>query len=70
MLGMANLLAHLLDFVKLAMEHKIPLVFGESAGGHIALYWSREVAVSMAVQYAVMRRNLKPTATPRQAAVR
>jgi S-formylglutathione hydrolase FrmB len=57
------------EFAKLVMEHKLPLVFGESAGGHVPAYWSREVGVSMAVQYAVMRRNLKATAS-KQAAVR
>jgi len=47
-----------LQFVKLLTEHKIPFVFAESDGGHNAPYWSREVGQSMAVQYAVIRRNL------------
>jgi S-formylglutathione hydrolase FrmB len=47
-----------LQFVKLLTEHKIPFVFAESGGGHNRPYWSREVGQSMAVQYAVMRRNL------------
>jgi putative tributyrin esterase len=56
------------DFARLAMDHRIPLVFGESAGGHVGPYWSREVAVSMAVQYVVLRRNLKAPASKQAAA--
>jgi len=54
-------------FMKLLAEHKIPFVFAESGGGHNAPYWSREVGLSMAVQYAVIRRNLagKQTAAGR-----
>ena len=46
------------DFAKLLMEHDIPFVFGESAGAHNGPYWSREIGTSVAVQYAVLRRNL------------
>ncbi len=46
------------QLAKLLMEHKIPFTYGESPGGHNGAYWSREVGVSMAVQYAVLRRNL------------
>jgi putative tributyrin esterase len=46
------------DFVKLLTDNKIPFVYGESAGGHNGPYWTREIGTSMAVQYAVLRRNL------------
>jgi S-formylglutathione hydrolase FrmB len=45
-------------FVKLLIENKIPFTFAESGGGHTPPYWAREVGVSMAVQYAIMQRNL------------
>ncbi len=50
------------DFAKLLMEHNIPFVYGESAGGHNAPYWSREISTSVAVQYAILRRNLAKSA--------
>ena len=46
------------DFAKLLMENNIPFVYGESPGGHNGRYWTREINTSMAVQYAVLRRNL------------
>ena len=53
------------DFAKQLMEHKIPFVYGQSAGGHTGPYWTREVGISMAVQYAVMERNLKTVTASR-----
>ena len=53
-----RLIASSRDFAKLLMENNIPFVFGESPGGHDGRYWSREIGTSMAVQYAVLRRNL------------
>jgi putative tributyrin esterase len=47
------------SFVKLVMENKIGFVYGESAGGHTGAYWRREVAVSMAIQESIIRRNLE-----------
>jgi S-formylglutathione hydrolase FrmB len=49
-----------LEFAKLLMDNKIPFTFAQSPGGHNAPYWTREVGHSMAVQYAVMQRNLAP----------
>ncbi|HIJ70214.1 MAG TPA: hypothetical protein HPP87_02485 [Planctomycetes bacterium] len=46
------------DFMKLLSEKKIPFTYAESAGGHNESYWWREVALSMAVQYAILQRNL------------
>ena len=46
------------DFMKLLMAKKIPFTYAESAGGHKGAYWWREVGISMAVQYAVIQRNL------------
>jgi len=47
------------SFIKLLMEHKIGFVYGESAGGHTPGYWRREVALSMAMQESILRRNLE-----------
>ena len=40
------------------MDNKIPFTYAESAGGHNGAYWSREVGLSMAVQYQIIRRGL------------
>ena len=53
-----RLLESNLAFVKLLTEHKIPFTFAQSGGGHTPAYWAREVGHSMAVQYAVIQRNL------------
>ena len=45
------------DFAKLLMENNIPFVSAESAGGHNGAYWTREIGTSMAVQYAILKRN-------------
>src|SRR5262249_35083865 len=45
-------------FLKLLMENKIQFTYAQSGGGHAAPYWSREVGHSMAVQYAIIQRNL------------
>ncbi len=50
------------DFVKLLMENKIPFTYAQSGGGHTRPYWEREVGHSMAVQYAIMQRNLAQSA--------
>jgi len=54
-----RLMENAMEFARLLMEHKIPFVFGQSKGAHSAPYWTREVSVAMAVQYAVMQRLLK-----------
>jgi putative tributyrin esterase len=46
------------EFAKLLMDNNIPFQFGQSAGTHEEDYWGREVSISMAVQYAVMLRNI------------
>lgn len=45
-------------FMNFLLENKIPFVFGQSDGRHEEDYWGREVSVSMAVQYAIMLRNI------------
>jgi len=45
-------------FISHLTENKNPFVFGQSEGTHEEDYWGREVSVSMAVQYAVMLRNI------------
>ncbi len=39
-------------------ENTIPFTYAESPGAHRPPYWSREVGHSMAVQYAIIQRNL------------
>jgi PhoPQ-activated pathogenicity-related protein/S-formylglutathione hydrolase FrmB len=46
-------------FVKLLTENKVPFTYSQSGGGHVAPYWAREVGHAMAVQYALLQRNLK-----------
>jgi putative tributyrin esterase len=53
-----GLLSSSRDFARLLMDNKIPFTYAESAGGHNGAYWSREVGLSMAVQYQVLRRAL------------
>jgi len=45
-------------FMRLLMANDIPFVYGRSGGVHEEDYWGREISVSMAVQYAVMLRNI------------
>ncbi len=45
-------------FRQVLVDHKIPFTYSESPGGHVPTYWSREVSQSMAVQYAIVQRNL------------
>jgi S-formylglutathione hydrolase FrmB len=45
-------------FLKLLMEHKIPFTYAQSDSGHTPMYWTREVGHSMAVQYAIIKRQL------------
>jgi S-formylglutathione hydrolase FrmB len=47
--------------VKLLDENKITYTAGEAPGAHNGQYWTREVGVSMAVQHAVIQRNLAAT---------
>ncbi len=53
-----RLIASNLEFVKVLTDNKIPFTFGESAGGHVPPYWTREVGYSMAMQYAQMQREM------------
>jgi len=46
------------ELAKILMEQKIPFTFAQSPGAHNGAYWTREVGHSMAVQYAVLHRNL------------
>lgn len=47
------------EFAALLMSNGIPFAYGQTPGGHGANYWSREMATSMAVQWAVIDRNVK-----------
>lgn len=53
-----RLIASNLEFVKILTDNKIPFTFSQSPGGHVPSYWAREVGNSMAMQLAVMQRNL------------
>lgn len=59
-------------FVKLLLDNKIPVTFAQSPGKHTGPYWKREIAISMAVQHAVIQRSLaaakKLTEEPKKAA--
>jgi len=44
------------DLAKVLMDNKIPFTYSESAGGHDARYWAREVGQSMEVQDLILRR--------------
>ncbi len=46
------------EFVDLLIENDIPFQYGQSDGLHEEDYWGRELNISMAVQYAVMLRNI------------
>jgi S-formylglutathione hydrolase FrmB len=46
------------EFMQLLMDNNIPFQYGQSDGKHEEDYWGRETSVSMAVQYAVMLRNI------------
>jgi len=46
------------EFMQLLMENDIPFQYGQSEGIHEEDYWGRELTISMAVQYAVMLRNI------------
>lgn len=46
------------EFMQLLMENDIAFQYGQSSGKHEEDYWGRETSVSMAVQYAIMLRNI------------
>ncbi len=46
------------EFMGLLMRQNIPFTYGQAGGAHNSAYWEREVLISMAVQYAVLLRNL------------
>ena len=52
------LLSSAQEFMQLLLENEIPFQYGQSDGVHEEDYWGREMSVSMAVQYAVMLRNI------------
>lgn len=53
-----RLLASNQDLLKVLMENKIPFTYAQSPGEHKAPYWQREIGHSVAVQYALLQRNL------------
>jgi S-formylglutathione hydrolase FrmB len=46
------------EFMQLLLDNDIAFQYGQSAGTHEEDYWGRETSVSMAVQYAIMLRNI------------
>jgi S-formylglutathione hydrolase FrmB len=46
------------ELEKVLLENKIPHTFAQSSGAHNSAYWTREVGHSMAVQYAIIQREL------------
>jgi|SRR5579871_583586 len=57
-----RLIASAQEFAKLLMEKKIPFTYAQSPGGHTGPYWTRELGLSMAVQYTILKRHLKDSA--------
>ncbi len=54
-----RLIAGARNLAAVLRENNIPFTYAESPGGHRASYWAREVGHSMAVQYAIIQRNLQ-----------
>jgi len=48
-----------LEFATILMASKIPFAYAQTPGAHGANYWTRELATSVGVQYAVLERNVK-----------
>ncbi len=46
------------NFIRVLEENNIPFTYAQSKGGHNAEYWTREVGLSMAVQYHIIQRQL------------
>jgi S-formylglutathione hydrolase FrmB len=47
------------EFASLLMSNDIPFAYAQTPGAHGANYWTRELATDIAVQYAVLERNVK-----------
>jgi hypothetical protein len=47
------------EFAALMMANNIPFAFAQTPGAHGANYWTRELATDIAVQWAVLDRNVK-----------
>jgi putative tributyrin esterase len=50
------------------LENKIPHTFAQSRGKHDSAYWTREVGLSMAVQYAIIQRELAKASSTKDGA--
>ncbi len=48
-----------LEFATTMMANKVPFAYAQTPGAHGANYWSRELATSVSVQFAVLDRNVK-----------
>ena len=44
------------EFVRLLLDNKVPFTWAETPGGHTPAYWIREINLSMAAQYQVLKR--------------
>ncbi len=47
------------EFAALMMANNIPFAYAQTPGAHGANYWTRELATDIAVQWAVLDRNVK-----------
>ena len=65
-----NLLGASQAFMKLMMEHKIPFTYSQSAGAHARAYWEREVGEAMAIQMAILQRNLNASKKTQKASAK
>lgn len=48
-----------LELASIMMANRIPFAYAQTPGAHGANYWSRELATSVGVQFAVLDRNVK-----------
>lgn len=54
------------EFVDVLLRHDIPFTYSQSAGGHEGDYWRGAVSQAVAVQFAVIERNLEAQARARK----
>ena len=47
------------EFTTQLLANNLPFTYGQTPGEHRPSYWSREVAQSLAVQYAILQRNVR-----------
>lgn len=54
-----SLISEAREMAAIMMQRGVPFTFAQTPGGHRPSYWSREIQPLMAVQYAIMERNVR-----------